>query len=361
MLFAGTMVINNQLKYIQNKELGYDKENVIIVEKTDDIGASINAFKEDLKKNRNILAVSNTTNLIGHNFPTNVRQIQGEPAENSILWQDFRADPYYAEVFGLEMDQGRFFSSERLADSTVAVINEAAANLLGFDDPIGKAVVDQFGDGEAILYPIIGVVKDFHLSSLHSPIEPMLLRSFQAGGFGRYTAVKINPVDITGTLEHIEKIWKKYAIDQPFEYTFLDDDFNQLYIEESRTSKIVTIFSVLALLIASLGLFGLSSYITEQRTKEVGIRKVLGASVSNIYLLLSKSILALVAIATIISWPITYMMMTRWLENFAYRISFNQLFFIVSGIIAFIIAQATVTTQAVKAAKSNPVKALKYE
>jgi len=361
MLFAGSMVIYSQLNYIQNKELGYDKENVIIVEKTDDIGASINAFKEDLKKDPNILAVSNTTNLIGHNFNTNVRQIQGEPAENSILWQDFRADPYYAEVFGLEMAQGRFFSSERLADSTVAVINEAAVNLLGFDDPIGKAIVDQFGDSETVLYPIIGVVKDFHLSSLHSPIEPMLLRSFQAGGFGRYTAVKIYPADITATLEHIEKIWKKYAIDQPFEYTFLDDDFNQLYIEESRTSKIVTIFSVLALLIASLGLFGLSSYITEQRTKEVGIRKVLGASVPNIYLLLSKSILALVSIATIISWPITYMMMTRWLENFAYRISFNQLFFIVSGMIAFIIAQATVTSQALKAAHSNPVKALKYE
>ncbi len=132
----------------------------------------------------------------------------------------------------------------------------------------------------------------------------MHLRSFSPGGFGRYTAVKINPIDITGTLGYIEQIWKKYAIDQPFEYTFLDDDFDQLYVEESRTSKIVTIFSILALLIASLGLFGLSSYITEQRTKEVGIRKVLGASVPNIYFLLSKSILALVAIATIISWPL---------------------------------------------------------
>ena len=361
MLFTGTMVIYNQLNYIQNKDIGYDKENIIIVEKTDDIGASINAFKEDLKKDPNILTVSNSTSLMGHNFNSNVRQIQGEPAENSMLWQEFLADPSYADVYGIEMAQGRFFSLDRLADSTAAVINETAAKLLGFDDPLGKAIIDQFNDGQTVLYPIIGVVKDFHLNSLHSPIEPMLLRSFRAGGFGRFTAVRINPVDITGTLEYIEQIWKKYAIDQPFEYTFLDDDFDQLYVEESRTSKIVTIFSILALLIASLGLFGLSSYITEQRTKEVGIRKVLGASVPNIYFLLSKSILALVAIATIISWPLTYYMMTNWLENFAYRISFNQIFFIISGIIAFVIAQITVTSQALKAARSNPVKSIKYE
>ena len=360
MLFAGTMVIYNQLNYIQNKELGYDKENVIIVEKTDDIGASINAFKEDLKKDPNIISVSNSNSLIGHNFSANVKQIQGEPAENAMLYQEFFADPGYAETYGLEVVSGRFFSAERLADSTAAIINETAARLLGFDDPLGKAFVDDFGD-QTLLYPIIGVVKDFHLSSLHSEIEPMLIRSFRAGGYGRYTAVRISPVDIQGTLGYIEQIWQKYAIDQPFEYTFLDDDFDQLYIEESRTSKIVTIFSLLALLIASLGLFGLASYITEQRTKEIGIRKVLGASVPNIYVLLSKSILILVAVATIISWPVTFMVMNRWLENFAYRISFNQMFFIVSGIIAFVIAQTTVTGQALKAARSNPIKAIKYE
>ncbi len=361
MLFTGTMVIYNQLNYIQNKDLGYNKENVIIVEKTDDIGASINSFKEDLKQDPRIISVSNSTSLIGHNFNSNVRSLQGEPAENSLIYQEYFADPYYADTYGLEMAMGRFFSPDRVADSTAAVINETAARKLGFDDPLGKAIIDQFNDGPLVLYPIIGVVKDFHLSSLHSPIEPMLIRSFRAGGFGRYTAVKIKSEDIPGVIEYIEQIWKKYAIDQPFEYTFLDDDFNQLYLAEERTSKIVSIFTFLAIFIASLGLFGLSSFIAEQRTKEVGIRKVLGASVPNIYLLLSKDILKLVAIATIISWPITYMTMNRWLENFAYRIEFNQLLFIIGGVIAFVIAQATVTSQALKAANSNPIKALKYE
>jgi putative ABC transport system permease protein len=360
-LFTGTMVIYNQLKYIQNKELGYNKEEIVIVEKTDDIGAVINSFKEDLKQDPRIISVSNSTHLIGHNFNQNVRRIQGEPAENAILYSEFFADKFYAETYGLEVAEGRYFDTDRPADSVSVVINETAARVLGFDDPIGKAIINDFGPGDPIMEPIIGVIKDFHLQSLHWEIRPMLLHPFGQDGFGRYTAVKISSEDMQSTLKYIESIWKKYAIDQPFEYIFLDDDFNQLYLDEERTRKIVTIFTVLAIFIASLGLFGLSSYIAEQRTKEVGIRKVLGASVQNIYLLLSKDILKLVAIATIISWPITYMTMNRWLENFAYRIEFNQLLFIISGAIAFIIAQATVTSQALKAANSDPVKALKYE
>ncbi len=360
-LFTGTMVIYNQLKYIQNKELGYNKEEVVIVEKTDDIGAVINSFKEDLKKDPRIISVSNSTHLIGHNFNQNVKRIQGEPAENAILFSEFFADKYFVETYGLEVAEGRFFDTDRPADSVSVVINETAVRILGFDDPIGMAIINDNGPGDPIIAPIIGVIKDFHLQSLHWEIRPMLLHPFRQDGFGRYTAVKITSEDKQGTLEYIESIWKKYAIDQPFEYIFLDDDFDQLYLDEERTRKIVTIFTVLAMFIASLGLFGLSSFIAEQRTKEVGIRKVLGASVTNIYLLLSKDILKLVAIATIISWPITYMTMNRWLENFAYRIEFDQLLFIISGAIAFIIAQATVTSQALRAANSNPVKALKYE
>lgn len=367
-LFTGTMVIYNQLKYIQNKDLGYNKEHVVIVEKTDDIGAVINSFKEDLKQDPRIISVSNSTSLVGHNFDSNVKQIQGEPLENAILFTNFYADGSYSETYGLELVKGRFFSDDRPSDTLSAVINETAANIMGIDDPIGKIIVNGNNDPEnPTLTPIIGVVKDFHMQSLHTEIRPMLLQpsmllqSFGGNGAGRYTAIKIVAEDTKGTVGYIEDVWKKYAIDQSFEYTFLDDDFEQLYLDEERTRKIVTIFTVLALFIASLGLFGLSSYIAEQRTKEVGIRKVLGASVPNIYLLLSKDILKLVAIATVISWPITYMTMNRWLENFAYRIEFNQLLFIISGAIAFIIAQATVTSQALRAANSNPVKALKYE
>jgi putative ABC transport system permease protein len=367
-LFIGTMVIYTQLKYIQNKDLGYDKQDVVIVEKTDDLGPQIYSFKEDLKLDPRIISVSNSTHLIGHDFNSNVKQIQGEPLENAILFTNFFADGLYGETYGLELVKGRFFSDDRPTDTLSAVINETAAKAMGIDDPIGRMIININNDpNNPILTPIIGIVKDFHMQSLHTEIRPMLLQSsmliqsFGGTGAGRYTALKISEEDVKGTLAFIEEIWNKYAIDQPFEYTFLDDDFNQLYIAEERTIKFVTTFTVLAIFIASLGLFGLSSFIAEQRTKEVGIRKVLGASVQNIYLLLSKDILKLVAIATVISWPITYMTMNRWLENFAYRIEFSQTLFLMGGILAFVIAQATVTTQAIKTAKRNPVKALKYE
>lgn len=361
-LFTGTMVVYNQLNYIQNKELGYDKTNVVIVEKTDDIGRHINAFKEDLLQDRRILTVSNSTSLIGHNTNNNVHQVQGEPAENALLLSSFVTDDQYSEAYSIEMAQGRFFSLDRPADSMCVVINETAAENLNIGDPIGRSLLRGGGpNGEMAAFEIIGIMKDFHFESMHNPIRPIVIYPFRGNGFGRYTAVRIPEEDMAGTLGYIEEIWKKYAVDQAFEYTFLDDDFNQLYVAEERTKQIATIFSILAIFIASLGLFGLASFIIEQRTKEIGIRKVLGASVLNIYSLLSVDILKLIVIATILSWPISYMTMRRWLENFAYQIDFSHLTFLLAGLLAFIIAIATVTTQAMKAANSNPIKALKYE
>ncbi len=361
-LFTGTMIVFNQLNYIQDKDLGYTKSDIVIVEKTDDIGQQIEAFKNDLRQDPRILSVSNSTGLIGHNFGNSTHQIQGEPAENTILLSNFFTDDYYANAYKLKLKEGRFFSPDRPNDSLSVVINETAAEYMNIGDPIGRYLMRPAGpNGEMINVEIVGIVKDFHFQSMHEKIRPLTIYHFNSRGFGRYTAVQITRQDIPGTLNYIEEIWKKYAVDQPFEYTFLDDDFNQLYIAEERTKNIATIFSLLAILIACLGLFGLASFTAEQRTKEIGIRKVLGASVSNIYTLLSADILKLILIATALSWPITYMTMSRWLENFAYQIEFSHLTFLLAGLLAFIIALATVTTQAVKAATSNPVDALKYE
>ncbi len=361
-LFTGTMVVYNQLSYIQNKELGYDKSNIVIVEKTDDIGRHINAFKEDLLQDPRIMSVSNSTSLIGHNTNNNLHQIQGEPAENGMLFSSFFTDDNYAEAYSIKMAAGRFFSEDRPTDSLHVVINETAAENMNIGDPIGRSLLRPAGpNGEMLAFEIIGIMKDFHFESLQSQIRSMAVYRFGRNGFGRYTAVRIPEADIVGTLDYIEEVWKKYAVDQTFEYTFLDDDFNQLYIAEERTKNIATIFSILAILIACLGLFGLASFIAEQRTKEIGIRKVLGASVANIYLLLSTDILKLILIATILSWPLSFMTMRRWLENFAYRIEFSHLTFLMAGLLALMIALATVATPAIKAALSNPVDALKYE
>ncbi len=361
-LFTGTMVVFNQLDFIQSKDLGYTKQNVVIVEKTDDIGRQIAAFKNNLLQYPQNLSVSNSTSLIGHNMGNSVHLIKGEPAEHSIMLSNFFTDDYYADSYGLEVVSGRFFAPEFPSDSFAVVINETAAEHMNIGDPIGRYLMRPAGpNGEMVDIKIIGIVKDFHFQSLYERIRPLAIYHFGSRGFGRYTAVKITEQDVPATMDYIEQIWKKYAVDQPFEYTFLDDDFNQLYSAETRTRQIVTIFSLLAIIIACLGLFGLASFIVEQRTKEIGIRKVLGATVPNIYLLLSADILKLILIATVLSWPISFFTMRNWLENFAYRVEFSQLTFLLAGLLAFIVAMATITTQALKAAHTNPVDSLKYE
>ncbi|MFC1550883.1 FtsX-like permease family protein [Candidatus Neomarinimicrobiota bacterium] len=362
-LFTGTMVVYNQLSFIQNKDLGYNKDNLVIVEKTDDISEQLEAFKNDLRQDPRIISVSNSTSLFGHGFGSTVHQIQGEPAEHALLLSIFFTDHYYADAYEIEMVDGHYFDPMRPSDSTGVIINESAVNAMGIGDPMGRVLMRAGGgpDGEADLREVIGIMKDFHFQSMHEEIRPMAISLYDEDGYGRYTAVRITEEDIPGTLIFIEEVWKKYAVDQAFEYVFMDDDFNQQYAAEERTKNISTVFSILALFIACLGLFGLASYTVEQRTKEIGIRKVLGASVSNIYTMLASDILKLIVISTLISWIISYMTMNRWLENFAYRIDFNHLTFLLAGLIAFIIALATVTTQAIKAATSDPVKALKYE
>ncbi len=361
-LFTGTMIVFNQLNYIQSKDLGYTKKNVVIVEKTDDIGQQIAAFKNELRQDPRIISVANSTSLIGHNFGNSVHQIKGEPAENAIMLSTFIADDYFTDAYEIEVITGRMFSPTRPADSLSVVINETAAAHMNIGDPVGRYLIRAGGpNGEPMDFEIVGVVKDYHFQSMHEQIRPLAMYNFNPRGFGRYTAVRITEHDVSGTLGYIEEIWKKYAVDQPFEYTFLDDDFDHLYTAETRTKQIVTIFSLLAILIACLGLFGLASFIVEQRTKEIGIRKVLGASVPNIYVLLSTDILKLILIATALSWPLSFYTMKNWLENFAYRIDFSHLTFLLAGVIAFIVALSTVTTQAMKAANTNPVDSLKYE
>jgi len=361
-LFTGTLVVRNQLRYIQSKELGYDNNNIVMVKKTDDIRAQIEAFKTDLRQNSNIINVSNSSTLIGHQSTnSNVHQVAGEPAENAALLHVIFTDHSYAETYGMKLVDGHFFRPGQPADSLGVIINEAAITALQISDPVGKSLLSPGGGPNGRSRTIIGVVKDYNFQSLQFPIRPMVMYQWDSGGGGRYTAVRIAENDVQGTINFIESTWNKYAGDQPYEYVILKDDFKQTYADEDRTKSIITVFSFLAIFIACLGLFGLASYSVEQRTKEIGIRKVLGASVPNIYLLLSRDILKLVLISAVVSWPISYYSMTDWLENFAYRIGFNHFTFLFAGVIALIIALGTVTTQTIKAATSNPVKALKYE
>jgi putative ABC transport system permease protein len=257
--------------------------------------------------------------------------------------------------------RGRFFSKDFSTDSHAAVLNEKAVELLGWDDPIGKKINNwsqNRGD-----FTVIGVIKDYHYESLHQEIRPQAL--FLSGGYytnvESYISVRLSTENISETIGYVENTWRDFAPNKPFEYSFLDQDYNNLYINEQQTRKLFSIFSFLAIFIACLGLFGLASFIADRRTKEIGIRKVLGASVLRIVQILNKSFMKWVLLANLIAWPAAWFVMNRWLQNFAYRIDLSWWMFVLGALLALVIAFITVSFQTVKAALRNPVDSLRYE
>ena len=364
-LFIGTIIVYNQLNYISNKKLGFNKDQVLIVKKTDDIAIkrphNIESFVNDLKSVQGVINASNSTHIFGENFGSTPYKVFGTN-DNHIIDIMF-ADYYFASVYGIQMAKGRYYSQEYGADTTAAVINETAAKEFGIaDDPLGKQIVHPHAnDNDVDVYTVIGVMKDFNYQSLHQKIQPLIIRLFNSQGFGRNVSVKLSANNVKEELSKIGNIWHKYAGNQAFEYVFFDEDFAKAYSAEERTGIIVSVFSVLAIFIACLGLLGLAAFTTEQRTKEVGIRKILGASVPGIVALLLKDFVKWVLISNIIAWPIAYFALNKWLEDFAYRVNVSLWAFVLASVIAMLIAILTVSYQSIKAAIANPVKSLRYE
>jgi putative ABC transport system permease protein len=260
----------------------------------------------------------------------------------------------------MEMIKGRGFSKEFGSDSTAVIINETFAALLGYDEPVGKSlyVPSDLQSREVVPYKIIGVVKNFHFESLRKIIGPVCFRLGRSTGSALF---KINTGDIKNLVSQTENQWKAMAPGMPFSYRFLDEAFDQMYRTEQRTGKVAMIFSLLAIVIACLGLFGLATFMAEQRTKEIGIRKVLGASVNNVLTLLSKDFVKLVLIAFVVAAPVAWWGMNKWLQDFTYRVNINWWVFALAGVAALMIALLTVSFQAIKAAIANPVKSLRTE
>jgi putative ABC transport system permease protein len=370
-LFTVTMIMKKQLDYMQDKDPGYDPANLLVVQKTDDIGRDIEAFKQELRGQPNVIQVSNSTVIPGE--PTSGESVfkMSTPAGDQMqLLAMYFTDFNFQQTYGFKIAQGRFFSEEFSTDSSSVVINQAAAVAFGVEEPVGQDLVGFFGgpDNPEVRLPIIGVIEDFHFESLRSAIRPMVIVPFgsrifggQGPTFGRNTTLRVQPHDITSTLTAVEDIWMGFALDQAFEFVFLEDSFNALYKNESRTQSIASMFSVLAIFIACLGLLGLASFMAEKRTKEIGIRKVLGATVTGIFTLLSRDFLKLVLISVLPSLLISWYFMHNWLENFAYRVNYSVLTFFVVSLIALVIALLTITWQVLKAAVANPVEALRYE
>lgn len=367
-LIISTAVIYLQLSYMRDKDLGFDKENVVMMplfslnrevttRNEDRLSHRHNLVKNELLKHPGITETTAFRMAPGvRGGVTRVISAEGITDSNWRMYVNEVDEDFFA-FFGIELLAGRNFSADIASDSTSAfILNETAVKQLGWDNLLGKA----FGfDNKNMHGVVVGVVKDFHQGSLQEKIKPVAFCMRRM--LFNYVALKIRPNKLQEALPLIEKTWKNFVPNRSFDYWFLDEDIQWAYFEEQRFGEVATVFAGLAIFVACLGLLGLAAFMAEQRTKEIGVRKVLGASVGNIIYLLSKEFVVLVLISNLIAWPVAYMMMTEWLRDFAYHIELSVLIFVGGGLLALLIALGTVSVLAFRAARSNPVTALRYE
>jgi len=366
-LIVGTIIIKNQLHYIQNKNLGFNKEQVIVLHDAYALQEKLEAFKNEVMRNPNMISATVSGYLpVSSNRSDTGFWPEGQRAgDNPVSMQIWSTDYGYIETMGMAIVAGRNFSETFGADSSAIILNQKAAKMFGFDDPLGKKIYTwAFTPGQGIdrdrtiPYTVIGVVKDFHFASLKSNIGALGLRLGRSRGL---VSFRFKVQEVAALIAFLENKWKEFAPDQPFAYSFLDERFSNMYRAEQKVGDVFSVFAGLAIFTACLGLFGLASFMAEQRTKEVGIRKVLGATTVNVTALLSKDFIKLVLVANLIAWPVAWYAMNRWLQDFAYRINISWWVFALAGGLALLIALLTVSTQAIKAALANPVEALRYE
>ncbi|GAO44384.1 ABC transporter permease [Flavihumibacter petaseus] len=361
-LIVGTIVVYRQLNFIQNKKIGFNKDQVLVINGTGALDAQYRAFRNEVEKLPGVLGSTMSGYLPvmpgARSDQTFSKESVMDP-RNGFNMQCWRIDENYIPTLGMEMKAGRNFSRAFGTDSSGIIINESTAALLGYADPVGKILYSADGvNSEPGPHTIIGVVKDFHFASLKQKIGPL---SFVLGNANWATSFKVKAANVKDILNKVQKIWTGMAPQLPFSYQFLDESFSNMYRAEQRAGKIALVFSVLAILIACLGLFGLASFMAEQRTKEIGVRKVLGASVQDIVGMLSKDFLLLVVISSVVAVPLAWYGMHRWLEDFAYRSALPAWIFVAAAIAALLIALITISFQAIKAALANPVSSLRSE
>jgi len=357
LLIVCTLGIRKQLNFIKNMDMGYEKDQIITFRvRGRDVYRNINAIKTELLQNSDINAVS-TSGRLPNNIDTfTSRNWIGRELEEPIPIFYNTVDYDFIDLFGMEIVQGRNFSRDFPSDEAGAfLVNETAVKVAEWESPIGRKFTHWSGKSGVI----VGVVKDFHLRSLHNPIEPLYL-CLDPSDFSNIS-LKIRSSNIHTALDYVKGVMKKFSPDYPFSYSFFDEVFERAYFTEQRMGRIFGAFSFLAIFIACLGLFGLTAFAAEQRTKEIGVRKVLGASDSKIFLLLSKEFVRWVLLANVFAWPLAFYAMNKWLQNFAYRTHLGIAAFITAGVAALLIAYITVSYQSIKSARANPVKSLKYE
>lgn len=360
LLIVCTMIMYRQIHYMLNKDVGFNKEQLIVINRADAIGQKMKSFKESIKRIPGVVNIASSTAVPNRTNNNNGYGLEGRKDESFLMvtnWVDYN----YLDTYGMKLASGRSFSESYSTDKDACVINESVVKNFSITDPL-KARFVQPGDASSRKYiPVIGVVKNFNFESLRNPIGPCIL-CFQNENFmWGYLTVRLTAQNYSTTISEIEKVWKDYTANTPLQYYFLDADFEKMYVQEKQNAQMAVIFSILAIFIAALGLFGLTSFTVEQRTKEIGVRKAMGSSVSGVFVVISKEVIILVTISAVISWPVIYYIAQKWLENFYYRINLGLFSFVAGLIIALGIAILTISYRILRAATVNPAQSLKYE
>ena len=368
LLIVSSLIVYRQIKYLNNKDLGFNKEQVLFFQMRGDVGENLETFKSELKNSPNVLSVTSGYGLPGDQYAGDGINLPGKDGDKEYSANVFIGDHDYIKTLGLKIIAGRDFSKEMSTDVKEAfIINETAVKELGFgtaEQAIGRPLHWEEWEPTDSLNPVkkgkvIGVIQDFHYKSLHEKVTTSVIHIYPQVSFK--IAVKLNTADMKNTIAFINNTWNKFSPGYPLDFKFMDDTYGKMYKAEENLGSLIWIFTIMAIFIGCMGLFGLAAFSAEQRIKEIGIRKVLGASVLSITALLSKGFVRLVLISSLIAFPIAWWAMNKWLEDFSYRIAISWWVFVVAGAAALFIALITVSFQAIKAAVANPVKNLRAE
>lgn len=360
LLIIGTMVMYNQIHFMLHKDVGFNKDQLLVINRAGSLGAKMKSFKTAVKEIPGVINITSSTAIPGRTNNVNGYRIEGRKDESIIMttsWVDYN----FLDTYGMSLVSGRFFDESYSGDQQACLVNEAAIKNFGITDVEKTRFFQPDEGGKAEYMPILGVVKNFNFESLRNPIEPYILKFQNDGMMWGYVTVKISAANFTNTISQIENVWKEFMSNDPLQYYFLDEDFEKMYKQEKQNAQMAIIFSILAIFIATLGLFGLTSFTVEQRTKEIGVRKAMGSSITGIYVVISREVIILVSISALIAWPVVYYWAGKWLENFYYKINLGLFTFIAGLTIALGIAVLTISYRIIMAARINPAQSLKYE
>jgi putative ABC transport system permease protein len=360
LLITGTLIMYRQIFYMINKDVGFNKEQMLVINRAGALESRVYAFKDAVKEIPGVISIASSTAVPGRNNNNNGYGIEGRKEESFLMttnWIDYD----YIGTYGMTLAEGRNFDRNFATDSSACIINESAAKNFGITDISTTRFLAPREDGKMNYLNVIGIVKNFNFASLRNPIEPYVFCFKRDNILFGYLTVRLSAQNYQQTITEIEKRWKEFTSNDPLQYYFVDEDFEQMYLQEKQNAQLAVIFSILAIFIAALGLFGLTSFTVEQRTKEIGVRKAMGSSVAGIYYVISKEIILLVSISALIAWPLIYFIADKWLENFYYRINPGVISFLAGLLIAILVAITTISYRIMKAARINPAQSLKYE